>query len=116
MIPPRIGVYENKKNTSPQLPIGKIICYAIIDLGTNVFPLKKLYEDLDVGHMLPCNTDMLSADSSTKKSFGRVNDVMIELHQIFVNVDFVVMDMESHSPYSITFQRHLFQKNYMCNH
>jgi rRNA processing protein Gar1 len=43
--------------------------------------------------MEKCSIDLLLAGDSTKKSIGKVKDVMVELHMTYVLVHFIVKDM-----------------------
>jgi hypothetical protein len=93
MITPKLGdIWEPKI----QVTIGKITCTAVLHLGSSVYAIPKtLYETLNIGPMEKCNIDLLLVDSSTKHALGRINNVMVELHMVFVPVDFIIMDMES---------------------
>jgi hypothetical protein len=97
MIPPKLGdIWEPKI----QVTIGKITCTAVLHLGSSVYAIPKtLYETLNIGPMEKCNIDLLLVDSSTKHALGRINNVMVELHMVFVPVDFIIMDMENLLPF-----------------
>jgi hypothetical protein len=59
--------------------------------------------------MEKCDIELLFADDSTKHALGRVYNVMIELHMIFLPIDFAVMDMRSNTSSPIILGRHFFR-------
>jgi hypothetical protein len=96
MIPPKL---EDVWIPKILIVVGKESHNAILDLGSSVnFLSKELYDLLDLDKKLEkCDIDLLLADDSTKHAFGRINDVMIELHMTFVPIDFIVMDMRNNT-------------------
>ena len=66
--------------------------HAILDLGSSVSVLsKELYEVLELKNLEKCSIELALADDSIKHALGKVSDVMVELHMIFVPVDFLIM-------------------------
>jgi hypothetical protein len=87
--------------------VGKESHHAILDLGSSINILSKsLYDLLDLDKKLEkCDIDLLHADDSIKHALGRINDVMIELHMIFLPIDFIIMDMRSNTSITIILGR-----------
>ena len=54
---------------------------------------KELYEVLELKNLEKFSIELALADDSIKYALGKVSHVMVELHMIFVPVDFVIMDM-----------------------
>jgi hypothetical protein len=81
------------------IAVGKESHNAILDLGLSINILsKELYDLLNLDKKLEkCDIDLLLAYDSTKHAFGRINDVMIELHMTFVPIDFIIMDIRSNT-------------------
>ena len=54
-----------------------------------------LYEVLELKNLEKYSIELALADNTIKYAFGKVSDVMVELHMNFVTVDFLIMDMEN---------------------
>ena len=53
---------------SPMFTIGKITCYAILDLDPSVFAISRfLYDASGIGLMPHCNIDLFLTDSCTNE-------------------------------------------------
>jgi hypothetical protein len=91
MIPPKPGDAWIPKVL---VTIGKETHHAILDLGSSVSVLsKEIYELLELQNIEKCSIDLLLADDSIKHAFGKVSNVMADLHMTFVPVDFIIMDI-----------------------
>jgi hypothetical protein len=97
-VPPNLGdVWEPRIYVT----IEKITYPIVLDLGSSVCAIpKSLCDHLDLPPIEKCDIDLKLADCSITNTYGRFNDVLVELHMPFVHVDFIIVDMEgkSHSP------------------
>ena len=55
---------------------------------------KRMYDMLELKSFDQCSFGVLLVDSSVKKTFGRIDDVLIVVTDNYVPVDFLVMDIE----------------------
>jgi hypothetical protein len=98
MVPLKLG---DIRKLRIYVTIGKITWPALLELGSSVSTIpKSLCDHLDLPPIEKCDIDSKLADCYTNNAYGRVNNVLVELHMTFVTVDFIIMDMEgkSHSP------------------
>ena len=69
-------------------------CYALCDLGASVSTIPKTLCDILGFHDLDdCSLNLHLADSTIKKSMGRINDVLIVANRNFLPIDFIVLDI-----------------------
>ena len=70
-------------------------CFALCDVGasTSVMP-KRMYDMLEFKPFDPCSFGVLLVDSSVKNPLVRIDDVLINVNDNYVQVDFLVMDIE----------------------
>jgi hypothetical protein len=66
---------------------------------------RKIYDRLDLPPLEKCYYDFPIADIAKKKPLGRINDVIIMVHNNLVPVDFLVMDVECNASYPIILGR-----------
>ena len=70
-------------------------CNALCDLGASISVMpKSFYDMLNLNPLEECYLNVHLADSSRKKSLGRVDDALIVVNDNYVPVDFIVMDIE----------------------
>ena len=70
-------------------------CNAFCDLGASVSTIPKTLCDVLGFHNLDdCSLNLYLANSTIKKSMGRVNDVLIVVNRNYVLVDFIVLDID----------------------
>ena len=67
-------------------------CFALCDLGASVSMIPKTLCDL-LGFLDfdDCSLNLHLADTTIKKSMGRINDVLIDANRNYVLVDFIVL-------------------------
>ena len=72
-----------------------LINHVLCNLGSSVslMPLS-LYEKLDLGEMRPTTIFLQLADCSVKYTIGVLEDVPIKVGDLYVPVDFVILEME----------------------
>ena len=69
--------------------------YALCDLGASVSTIPKALCDILGFHDLDdCSLNLHLADSTIKKTMGRINDVLIIANRNLVPVDFIVLDID----------------------
>ena len=70
-------------------------CYALCDLGASVSMIPKtLCDVLGFREFDDCSLNFHLADSTIKKTMGRINDVLIVVNRNYVPVDFIVLDID----------------------
>lgn len=68
---------------------------ALCDLGASASTIpKSLCDILGLTDIHECSLNLHLVDSTMKKSFGRINDVLILANRNYVRLDFVVVDIE----------------------
>ena len=68
--------------------------YALCDLGASVSTIPKTLCDLlDFRNLDDCSLNLHLADSTIKKTMGRINDVLIVANRNYVPVDFIILDI-----------------------
>src|SRR3989337_2201286 len=73
----------------------KIMNVMLCDLGASVSTIPKyLCDVLGLTDMDACSLNLHLADSTIKKPWGRINDVLILANRNYVPVDFIVLDIE----------------------
>jgi hypothetical protein len=75
-----------------QITFGKVIGYVILDTNFSTIS-EELYDQMEIVAIKKCNIDLLIYDTSTKHGLGKFNNIMVELHMIFMPVDFIIMNM-----------------------
>src|ERR1041384_2200746 len=72
-----------------KIKLNNFSCFALCDVGasTSVMP-KTMYDMLDLKPFDPCSFGVRLVDSSLKKPFGRIDDVLIIVKYNYVPVDF----------------------------
>ena len=81
-------------------------CNALCDLGARVSTISKsLCDVLGLTDMDACSLNLHLADSTIKKSLGRINDVLVLAKRNYVPVDFIVLDIECNPSCPIIFGR-----------
>jgi hypothetical protein len=98
MVPPKLGMYDNQRI---YVTIGKITWPAVLDLGSSVSAISKsLCDHLDLPPIQKCDIDLKLADCSITNAYGKVNNILVELHMTIVHVDFIIMGMKgkNHNP------------------
>ena len=88
---------ELKNDWEPfvELSIGGEKFRAYCDLGSCISVMPKIvYDILKLAPLENCDLDVHFADSSMKKSLGKVDDVLIMVNNNLVPVEFVVLDIE----------------------
>src|SRR3954462_8683172 len=69
--------------------------YALCDLGASVSTIPKTLCDLlGFREFDDCSLNLHLADSTIKKTMGRINDVLIVANRNYVPVDFIVLDID----------------------
>ena len=78
-----------------KIKLNNFSCFALCDVGasTSVMP-KRIYDMLDLKPFDPCSFGVRLVDSSIKKPFWRIDDVLIIVNDNYVLVDFTIMDIE----------------------
>ena len=70
-------------------------CNSLCDLGASVSTIpKSLCDVLGFTNMDECFLNLHLADSTIKKTLGRINDVLILANRNYVLVDFIVLDID----------------------
>ena len=70
-------------------------CNALCDLGASISTTpKSLCDVLGLTDMDECSLNQHLADSTIKRSLGRINDVLIIANRNYVPMDFIVLDIE----------------------
>ncbi|XP_010532313.1 PREDICTED: uncharacterized protein LOC104808334 [Tarenaya hassleriana] len=79
---------------------------ALCDLGASVSLLPKTtYDKLNVGELKPTKMILQLADKSVKAPLGTLEDVTLKVGNIYVTIDFVVIDMDNIKDKSIILGR-----------
>src|ERR1043165_1948935 len=78
-----------------KIKLNNFSCYAHCDVGasTSVMP-KRMYDMLELQPFEPCSFRVRPVDSSVKKPFAKIDDVLIIDNDNYVPVDFTIMDIE----------------------
>ena len=70
-------------------------CYSLRDLGASVCTIPKtLCDALGFGEFDDCSLNLHLADSTIKKTTGRINDVLIVANRNYVPLYFIVLDID----------------------
>ena len=78
-----------------KMRINDFDCNALCDLGASISVMpKSFYEMLNLNPLEECYLNVHLADSYKKKTFGRVDDVLIVFNDNYVPVDFIIMDID----------------------
>ena len=81
-------------------------CNALCDLGASISTIPKyLCDVLGLTDMDVCSLNLRLADSTIKKPFGRINDVLILSNRNYVPMDCIVLDIECNPPFPIILGR-----------
>ena len=76
------------------LKIKNYDCFVLCDLGANISTiLKSLCDVLGLTDIEKCLLNLHLADSTIKKTMGRINDVLLA-NRKYVPVDFIVLDID----------------------
>ena len=75
-----------------------------LDSSVSIMP-RKIYEMLDLPPLEDCYLDVPLSDNAKKKLMGSVNDVLIMVNNVYVPVDFYVLDVEYNASCPITLGR-----------
>ena len=64
-------------------------------MGASVYTIpKSLCDVLGFTNMDECSLNLHLADSTIKKPFGRINDILILANRNYVPIDFIVLDID----------------------
>jgi hypothetical protein len=78
-----------------KMRVEEFYCNALCDLGASISVMpKRVYDMLDLPPLEKCYLDVLLVDVAAKKPLGRVDNVLIQVNNNYVPVDFVVLDIE----------------------
>ncbi|XP_010536281.1 PREDICTED: uncharacterized protein LOC104811319 [Tarenaya hassleriana] len=79
---------------------------ALCDLGASVSLLPKTtYDKLNVGELKPTKMILQLADKSVKAPLGTLEDVPLKVENVYVPIDFVVIDMDNKNDESVILGR-----------
>ena len=79
----------------PCLIVNESIDRALCDLGSSVSLMPfSLYKKLDLGEMRPTNISLQLVDHSVRYPIGILEDVPIKGGDLYVLVDFVILEMQ----------------------
>src|SRR3954462_9045485 len=78
-----------------KIKLNNFSCYALCDVGasTSVMP-KRMYDIFELKPFDPSSFGVCLVDSSVKKLLGKIDDVLINVNDNYVPVDFTIMDIE----------------------
>src|SRR3954470_2995126 len=81
-----------------KIKLNNFSCFALCDVGASTPVMPKRMDDmLGLQRFDPCSFGVRFVDSSVKKPFGKIDDVLIIVNDNYVPVDFTIMDIECES-------------------
>ena len=70
-------------------------CNVLCDLGASVSTISKsLCDVLGLTNIEECSLKLHLVDSTIKKPFGRINDILVLTNRNYVPLDFIVLDTD----------------------
>jgi hypothetical protein len=81
-------------------------CNSVCDLGASISVMpKRVFDMLDLPPLEKCYLDVLLVDVAAKKPLGRVDNVLMQVNNNYVPVDFVFLDIECNASCPIILER-----------